>query len=153
MICQLFSGSGDYEKSLYQRCWAALGLAAVGLVGLACYLLLVRKSSLSDYAQGFYFGASCGLIAAGLALLLRTWRLIRNPAARKKAKIRETDERGQHIVNQSARFAGIFTLYACAAARFILAPISMAACQLLVAVIIVYVLAFLAANWRLSKKL
>ena len=153
MVCQLFKGSGDYDKSLRHRCWAALGLTALGLVGLVCYLLLVRSSRLSDYAQGFYFGASCGLIAAGLVLLARTWRLIRDPDARKQAKIREKDERSQHIVNESAHFAGIFTLYACMAALFVLAPISMAACMLLVGVAIIYLLSFLAAHLWLSKKL
>ncbi len=56
LIKQLLTCRGDYEKSLRQRRWAAAGLLAVGLVGFACYYLLVPDSGLPDFARGFYMG-------------------------------------------------------------------------------------------------
>ena len=62
----LFCDGGDFERSLRRRQGAALALLAVGLVGLACYFLLVPNSSLPDFAQGFYLGAAGGISAGAM---------------------------------------------------------------------------------------
>ena len=72
MLIKLLTGQPDYEKALRYRRLACLALLAVGLVGLACYALLVPRSGLGDYAQGFYLGAACGITGGALVLLLRT---------------------------------------------------------------------------------
>ena len=64
LIKKLLTGGGDYERSLLQRRWAALGLLVIGLVCFACYFLLVPDSDLSEHAQGFYLGAANGITAA-----------------------------------------------------------------------------------------
>lgn len=153
LIKVLTNPSGDYVKTLKQRRLICLGFLAVGLVGFACYFLLVPGSSLSDYAQGFYLGAATGIVAGALVLLVRTQYLLTHPAAQKKAKIKETDEREVQIVSKAAVFAGLFTFFCAAAALFVLLPFSKAAYSALLAVMATYTLAFAAANLWLSQKL
>lgn len=153
LVKQLLTNGEDYEKSLRQRRWAAIGMLVIGLVGFACYFLLVPGSGLSDYAQGFYLGAASGITAGALVLLVRTQYLITHPQAQRKARIEETDERKMQITRSAAQFAGVLTFFASAAALFIVLPLSMAAFQALMATMILYCFTFVAANAWLSKKL
>jgi len=93
MMLHIFDTS-DYECSLRRRRLLALGLLAVGLTGLACYILLIHNSGvLPDYARGFYLGGSSGIAIGSVFLLVRMQYLLTHPAARRKAKIQEQDER------------------------------------------------------------
>lgn len=143
----------DYDTSLRRRRIIAAALLLVGLVGIVCYFLLVSHSPLPDFAQGFYLGASSGITLGALILLVRTQYLITHPEARKKARIRETDEREQTITHTAFYFAGIVTFFGSAAALFVLLPLNMAAFCALLAVMAVYALSWLAASLWLSKRL
>ena len=149
MLCS----TGNYETSLRQRRLVAVSLLAVGVVGFLCYFFLVPGSPLDDHAQGFYLGAASGISAGALILLFRTQYLLGHPEARKKAKIRETDEREQTIVRQSFQTAGLITFFTAAGALFVVLPLSREAFYALFAVIIFYSLAFLASNQVLSRRL
>lgn len=153
LVKALLTGGGDYEKSLRLRRWAAIGLLALGLVGFVCYFLLVPGSDLSDYIQGFYLGAASGISLGALILLIRTQYLLTHPQARRKAKIKETDEREQKIVHTSFEAAGAVTFFTSAAALFVVLPLSMTAFKTLMATMILYCFIFVAANAWLSKKL
>jgi len=145
--------NGDYGKSLRRRRLAALAFLALGVLGFVCYFRMVQGSTLPDYAQGFYMGASTGITLGGLILLIRTQYLITHPEAQKKARIQETDEREKAIVNQSFQFAGLFTFFLSVAAMMVLVAVNIAAAQTILAVVVVYALSFLCANVVLSKKL
>ena len=153
LVKQLLTNGGDYERSLKQRRWAAIGLLAVGLVGVVCYFLLVPDSGLPDFAQGFYLGAATGIVIGALILLIRTQYLISHPQAQRKARIKETDERQMHIARTAAQFAGVLTFFASTAALFVVLPLSMAAFQALMAVMVLYAVSFYLSNLWLSKKL
>lgn len=153
LVKQLLTNGGDYERSLKQRRWAAIALLAVGLVGVVCYFLLVPDSGLPDFAQGFYLGAATGITAGALILLIRTQYLISHPQAQRKARIKETDERQMHIARTAAQFAGVLTFFASTAALFVVLPLSMAAFQALMAVMVLYAASFYLSNLWLSKKL
>ena len=153
MLMRLFDTS-DYDRSLRRRRLMALGLLAVGLMGLACYFLLARDSeALSDHAQGFYLGAATGICLGALILLIRAQYLLTHPEARKKAKIQEQDEREKAIINQAFQFAGLFTFFAAAASMFVLAAVSREAFRAIFAVVVVFAVTFLLSNLYLSKKL
>ena len=153
LIKQLLTGGGDYERSLRQRRWAAIGLLVIGLVGFVCYFLLVPDSDLPEYAQGFYLGAASGITAGALVLLIRTQYLITHPQAQRKAKIKETDERETQIARTSAQIAGRLTVFATAVGSFIVLPLSRTACFTLTCVIAFYILCALLSSLWLSKKL
>ena len=153
LVKQLLTGGGDYEKSLRQRRWAAIAMLCIGLMGIVCYFLLVPDSGLSDHAQGFYLGGATGITAGALVLLVRTQYLITHPQARRRAKIKETDERRMQIARTAAQFAGVLTVFAAAIASFIVLPLSREACCALTSVIAFYILCAMLSSLWLSKKL
>lgn len=152
MLIKACTLGGDYEHTLRVRRALAAALLLVGLVGIACYFLLVSGSALPDFARGFYLGAASGITLGALILLIRVQYLLTHPEARKKARIRETDEREQAINRTAFFFAGAFTFFASAAALFVLLPVSMAAFYALLAVIAVYALAWLVSSLWLSRR-
>jgi len=150
---RLFDTS-DYDRALRRRRLVAFGLLAVGITGVVCYLLLVRGSDvLPDFARGFYLGGASGITIGSVILLIRTQVLLSDPEARKKAKIKEQDEREKAIVNQAFQFAGMFTFFACAAALFVLVAVSTEAAAAVVSVVGVYSTAWLCRMLYLSKTL
>ena len=153
MLMKLFDTS-DYDRSLRRRRLMALGLLAVGVTGIACYLLLIHGSQvLSDYARGFYLGAASGISIGAVILLVRVQYLLTHPEARKKAKIQAQDEREKAIIDQAFQFAGMFTFFAAAASMFVLVAVSMAAALAVFGVIVVYAVSWPLASLYLSKKL
>lgn len=153
MLMKLFDTS-DYDRVLRRRRLVAFGLLAVGITGIVCYLLLVQGSdTLPDFTKGFYLGGASGITIGAVILLIRTQVLLADPEARKKARIKEQDEREKTIVGQAFQFAGMFTFFACAAAMFVLVAVSRAAALAVLAVVMVYSVAWLIANLYLSKKL
>ncbi len=144
---------GNYEKTLKLRRAAAIGMMALGAVGLACWHWLVPESGLPDFAQGFYLGASSGIILGALILLCRTQYLLSHPEARKRAKVKEQDEREKTILNRSFQMAGVVTFFVAAAALLVVLPFSRPAFSALLAVMVFYFLAFVAGSAYYSKKL
>ncbi len=152
LIKQLLTG-GDYNKSLRQRRWASIGMLVIGLVGFACYFLLVPDSGLSDYARGFYLGAASGITSGAVVLLARTHYLLTHPKAQRKAKIKETDERERHIVRTAGLMAGAFTLFAAVLSLFVVLPLNTDVFYTLLAVVCFYSAAFFLSSLWLSRKL
>ena len=122
LIKALFTDSKNYERSLKLRRLWAIGMLCIGLVGFACYVLLVPSSDLSDYVQGFYLGAASGITAGALFLLVRTQYLLTHPRAQRQAKIKETDEQEMQIARTSAQIAGALTIFAAAVASGLCKP-------------------------------
>lgn len=114
MLMRIFDTS-DYDRSLRRRRLLALGLLAVGLTGLACYILLIHNSGvLPDYARGFYLGAASGISIGAVILLIRMQYLLTHPEARKKAKIQEQDEREGVPIRQDVHLLRRRGLHVCA---------------------------------------
>lgn len=153
MLMHIFDTS-NFERSLRRRRLVAFGLLAVGITGILCYLFLIHDSeTFPDFARGFYLGGASGICIGAVFLLVRVTYLLSNPAARKKAKIQEQDEREKAIVNQAFQFAGMFTFFAAAASLFVLVAVSMEAALAVLAVVAVYAVVWLIASVYLSKKL
>ena len=153
MLMRMFDTS-DYDRSLRRRRLMALGLLAVGITGIVCYLRLIHNSEvLSDYARGFYLGAASGITLGAVVLLIRMQYLLTHPEARKRAGIQEQDEREKAIVNQAFQFAGMFTFFASVASMFVLVAVSKPVAIAVFAVIVVYSVTWMLASLYLSKKL
>lgn len=153
MIKSFLHVPGDFEKTLRLRRAAAAGLLLVGGAALFSYFLLVPGSDLPDFAQGFYLGAGAGIMLVALILLVRAQYLISRPDARKKAQVREEDEREKAILNQSFQAAGTICFFLSTAALFVVLPFSFAAFNALLGSMAVYGLSFLLANFYFSKTL
>ena len=153
MLMKVFDTS-DYDRSLRRRRLVAFGLLAVGITGIVCYLLLIHNSdTFPEFARGFYLGGASGICIGSVFLLVRITYLLSNPEARKKAKIKEQDEREKTIINQSFQFAGVFTFFACAASLFVLVAVSLEAAAAVLGVVALYSIVWVAASIYLSKKL
>ena len=153
MLMHLFDTS-NYDRSLRRRRLAAFGLLAVGLVGVLCYLFLIHENdTFPEFARGFYLGGASGITIGAVILLIRVTVLLSDPEARKKAKIKEQDEREKAIINQSFQFAGMFTFFAAAASLFVLVAVSLEAAAAVVAVVGVYSITWLFRMLYLSKTL
>ena len=125
MLMRIFDTS-DYDRSLRRRRLVAFGLLAVGVTGVLCYFFLVNGSNaLPEFARGFYLGGASGICIGAVFLLIRMQYLLTHPEARKKARIKEQDEREKAIINQAFQFAGMFTFFACAASLFVLVAVSL----------------------------
>ena len=153
MLMKLILCDDDFEKSLKLRRLAALAFLGVGLIGFACYFLLVPGSSLSDYAQGFYLGAASGITSGALILFIRTQYLLTHPQAQRKAKIKETDEREMHIMRTAAQIAGGITIFGVVLSLFVVLPLSMEAYYALTGVVFFYATVFFLSSLWLSRKL
>lgn len=153
MLINALTCSKDYVSTLKRRRLILAGMLSVGLVGMVCYFLLVPGSKLPDFVQGFYLGAASGITVAALVLLCRVQRLLKDPEARRKARIRETDEREIQIANTALRTAGFVTFFACAGVLFVVLPISEVVFWALTGVLALYFFTFLAASFWLSRRL
>lgn len=153
MLMKYFAAGQDYDKTLKLRllwCWA---MVAVGLIGFICYGLFVPNSNLGDHAQGFYLGAATGIFASGLVLLWKTRRVMRNPEAKRRARIEESDERRTLILNKACVFAGLFTFFCGTAALFVVLPFSMEAYYALLSIMVLYVGGMAVSVLWLSKRI
>ena len=87
MLINKLTLSEDYAAALKLRCRILSAMLGVGLIGVLCSFLLLPGSDLPDFVQGFYLGGGSGLSAASLILLLRVRRLLKDPDARRRARI------------------------------------------------------------------
>lgn len=145
MIGKLLTAGQDFERSLRTRLAAAILLLCLGLVGLLCYFLLVEGSDLPDFARGFYLGAASGITLGAVVLLVRVLVLYHSPAARKKARVQEGDEREKLILHTAFRWAGEVTFFGAALALFVVLPLSMPAFTALLGAMVLY-----CAAWAIS---
>lgn len=152
MLINMFTADEDYAKSLKMRRLVFLGMLMVGLVGLACYILLVKDSDLPAFVQGFYSGAAGGLSGVSAVFLYRVHYLLKHPEKQREARIKETDERAKANKVKAAMFAGLFTFFVATAALFVLLPINMGAFWALFGVIMLFAAAFFGAAIWLDKR-
>ncbi len=152
-LLKLMIDGKNYEQGLKRRRMAAAALLAVGIVGIVCYFLLVPGSDLSEFAQGFYLGGASGITVGALILLARVQHLLKNPEARKKAKIQDTDERERAVIHRAFELAGEITFFASAAAIFVLLPLSVDAFRAVLGVMVLYAFSYVAATWVLERKM
>ncbi len=152
-LLKLMIDGKNYEQGLKRRRMAAAALLAVGIVGIVCYFLLVPGSDLSEFAQGFYLGGASGITVGALILLARVQYLLKNPEARKKAKIQDTDERERAVIHRAFELAGEITFFAAAAAVFVLLPLSVDAFRAVLGVMVLYCFSWVVAQSVLRRKM
>ncbi len=146
-------GGKDYTQRLKHQLLASVGLLLVGAVGLVCYFWLVPKGALEDFAEGFYLGAVLGITASALITLARCAYLLKNPEARQKAKVKDTDERSQTIRYKSFAIAGGVTFFTSAAALFAVLPFSVAAFWGVLGTMALFGVSFAVSNLVLERRM
>ena len=142
----------SYGRALRIRRRIFLWISAAGLLGLAASVILLPSGGLPPVARSLYRGGSFGILIAGLANLLYTCWLLGHPARWKATWIRETDERTGALRREAGQMAGTALLFLLVVTGFVLAAADWRLGILLECLAICYFLFYLAALWRLSKK-
>ena len=86
-----------------------------------------------------------------MIFLVRTQKLLTNPKAQKKARIKETDERQVQILQEAAFTAGMITFFGASTALFVVLPISPEAYYALLGMVALYTLSFAILSFVLPK--
>ena len=141
-----------YGRALRVRRRIFLWISAAGLLGLAASVILLPSGGLPPVAQSLYRGGSFGILAAGLANLVHTCWLLKRPDRWQETRVREVDERQQHIDREASQMAGTALMLLLVVAGFLAAAIDWRLGVLLECFAAAYFLLYLAVRWRLSKK-
>ena len=81
-------------KNKFMWLFIVLGIFSAAV---AYYCEFFGEMNVDDYMLGVYCGIGVGLVGAGVALLIRNKRLLKDEAKLKKARLEQTDERNVEI--------------------------------------------------------
>lgn len=93
----------DFKKRCRMRItggvlFALLGVAAVLLNVIGAHFpIMYLEEGGRDFAEGFYMGTGCGLIAAGVITVIKNLQYLKNQELGKKREVYECDERNRMI--------------------------------------------------------
>ena len=102
----------EYRKQIQAKNKCIWGLILLGLITavIAYYMEFSGKMKVDDYMLGVYCGLGVGLVASGIAFLIRNKRLLKDEA--KEARLQATDERNVEIGMRAQKIAAIVLLVA-----------------------------------------
>lgn len=102
---QLFSdGPIDFEKRCRTRILVGKGVILLGFLSLA--VTAFGGKGADDFIPAFYTGIGVGLVAGGIASVMRNRRYLTNPDLKKERAIAESDERNRLLGLRCWAFAG-----------------------------------------------
>ena len=104
----------EYRKQIQAKNKCIWGLILLGLITavIAYYMEFSGKMKVDDYMLGVYCGLGVGLVASGIAFLIRNKRLLKDEAKLKEARLQATDERNVEIGMRAQKIAAIVLLVA-----------------------------------------
>ena len=104
----------EYRKQIQTKNKYMWGLIVLGIfsAAVAYYCEFFGKMNVDDYMLGVYCGIGVGLVGAGVALLIRNKRLLKDETKLKEARLQATDERNVEIGMRAQKIAAIVLLVA-----------------------------------------
>lgn len=143
----------DYARQLRVRMRLWLALAALGLVTAAVMFTvdLMGWSGSGSRAVHFYSGVGVGLFGGCLAQAISARRTLRDPEKLHRRRVAAGDERRVEISRRALLMAGVALLVAVYLAGFIGVFFWPEAAMLLLALITVFLLAYVIAFWALNR--
>lgn len=96
-------------KNKFMWLFIVLGIFSAAV---AYYYEFFGEMNVDDYMLGVYCGIGVGLVGAGVALLIRNKRLLKDEAKLKEARLEQTDERNVEIGIHAQRIAAMVLLVA-----------------------------------------
>lgn len=140
----------EYLKRKDRKLWwvmlAGALLAALGVFGEYC-----MKTAIDDYMLGVYCGLGVGMVAVGIAQLIRHKQLMKNEEKIKKARLEMGDERLQEIGKKAFRTAAwvmIIAMYAVSLVGGLFYPVLP---KILLCMVCVFLLAY-SVSYRIIEK-
>lgn len=148
----------DFEKRCRNRIAVGCLLGGLGLVSAA--LSFAAGGGLPvpyldpgqlDFITSFYRGTGIGLIVAGLAVVVKNVRYLKNPELKKRREVYETDERNRLLGLRCWAYTGYAALIMLYLAILISGFISMTVLRTLLAVAAAYVVILLVFRALLQR--
>lgn len=96
-------------KNKFMWLFIVLGIFSAAV---AYYCEFFGKMKVDDYMLGVYCGLGVGLVASGIAFLIRNKRLLKDETKLKEARLQATDERNVEIGMRAQKIAAIVLLVA-----------------------------------------
>lgn len=96
-------------KNKFMWLFIVLGIFSAAV---AYYCEFFGEMNVDDYMLGVYCGIGVGLVGAGVALLIRNKRLLKDETKLKEARLQATDERNVEIGMRAQKIAAIVLLVA-----------------------------------------
>lgn len=145
---QLFTDTPiNFEKRCKTRITVGSLAAVLGAATLLLPLPALRPLFLDpgyqDHVTSFYTGIGAGLLAAGLMIVWKNLRYLKNPELKKKREIYETDERNRMLGLRCWAYAGYSMFLVLYLGVIVSGFISLTAMKVLCTVAAVYALLLL----------
>ncbi len=107
----------DFKKKCKTRMLFGTGFCFLGLLSAAIAFfpkdglpILYLEPGSREFFPGFYGGLAWGLTAAGIILMIKNYRYLKNPELRHKKEIQETDERNRMLGLRCWAYSG-YTMF------------------------------------------
>ena len=145
----------EYRKQIERKNKYMWGIIILGIITatVAYYFEATGRMQVDDYMLGVYCGIGVGLFAAGVVLLIRNRRLLKDDVKLKAARLQATDERNIEIASRSLKIAAMVLLIAMYAVFLIgglLSPVLSKAMSLLICLfLVVYCIAWKVLDQRM----
>lgn len=113
LINELSRGVKDFDKRLKVRMVTATALFLVG-IGVIVWAIAMGDAlavRANGWSQGFYLGIGSGQIFAGIMMLLKNYRLLKNPGKKEQQRLAEYDERNLFIRNRAVCISNYIMLF------------------------------------------
>lgn len=97
----------EYRKYVKKRIKVLSLLIVLGVLTMGVVFMAetIWNMELESYTLGLYSGFASGLIAAGIVLILKNRKLLKEEEKLRQARIAASDERNQQISTQASKIA------------------------------------------------
>lgn len=130
-----------------------LVLAGILIFVINEYTRRAGITKVPEFYQGMFSGMGAGLVGAGLAQVIRFYRLLKDDAKLKAARISETDERLNAINDKALKAALAVMIFAMYVILIVGIFVDMQVTTVMSGLIILFLFAFLIANAIYSKRM
>lgn len=113
LINELSRGVKDFDKRIKVRMVTAtvLFLMGIGVIMWAIVMGDELAARASGWSQGFYQGIGSGQFFVGIMMLLKNYRLLKDPGKKEQQRLIEYDERNLFIRNRAVCITNYIMLF------------------------------------------
>lgn len=138
------------RKAARAACLLVLGLITIAVVLSMQYLFGIE---MDDYMSGFLMGAGTGLFFAGVAIMIKRLRMLKDEKKLKAARIAEADERNRSISEAALRIAAAVLLISMYVVMIIALAFTKEIVQVMSMLICLFLVVYVAAYKILQRKM
>lgn len=144
-----------FRKLTKRRLVVSIMLVIAGILILVIneYTRHAGVTKVPEFYQGIFSGMGSGLIGAGIIQIIRFWRLLKDDAKLKAARITETDERLNAINDKALKAAIVVMIIAMYVVLIAGIFVDMQVTTVMSGLLILFLFAFIVANAIYSKRM